>query len=39
VSEEEIFAFARQHHGLESMSQVKYAVLEKSGGITIVPRG
>jgi uncharacterized membrane protein YcaP (DUF421 family) len=38
VAEEEILMFARQAHGLESMSQVKYAVLEKSGGITIVPK-
>lgn len=38
VTEEEILTFARKAHGLESMAQVKYAVLEKSGGITIVPR-
>jgi uncharacterized membrane protein YcaP (DUF421 family) len=38
VSEEEILTFARRAHGVESMDQVKYAVLEKSGGISIVPR-
>ncbi|HJR38134.1 MAG TPA: YetF domain-containing protein [Nocardioidaceae bacterium] len=38
INEEEILTSARQAHGLESMDQVKYAVLEKSGGITIVPR-
>ena len=38
INEEEILTFARQAHGLESMDQVKYAVLEKDGGITIVPR-
>jgi len=38
IDEEEILTFARQAHGLESMDQVKYAVLEKDGGITIVPR-
>lgn len=38
IDEEEILTSARQAHGLESMDQVKYAVLEKSGGITIVPR-
>ncbi len=38
MTEEEILTFARQAHGLESMDQVKYAVLEKSGGVTIVPR-
>lgn len=39
INEEEILTFARQAHGVESMDQVKYAVLEKDGGITIVPRG
>jgi uncharacterized membrane protein YcaP (DUF421 family) len=38
IDEEEILTFARQAHGVESMDQVKYAVLEKDGGITIVPR-
>lgn len=38
INEEEILTFARQAHGLESMDQIKYAVLEKSGGVTIVPR-
>jgi uncharacterized membrane protein YcaP (DUF421 family) len=38
IAEEEILTSARQAHGLESMDQIKYAVLEKSGGITIVPR-
>ena len=37
IDEEEILTFARQAHGLESMDQVKYAVLEKDGGITVVP--
>ncbi|WP_435769605.1 DUF421 domain-containing protein [Nocardioides sp. SYSU DS0651] len=39
VDEEEILASARSAHGLDSMDQVKYAVLEKNGGISIVPRG
>jgi len=38
IDEDEILTFARQAHGLESMDQVKYAVLEKDGGITVVPR-
>jgi uncharacterized membrane protein YcaP (DUF421 family) len=38
VTEEEILTFARRDHGVESLRQVKYAVLEKSGGITIVPQ-
>jgi uncharacterized membrane protein YcaP (DUF421 family) len=38
IDEEEILTSARQAHGLERLDQVKYAVLEKNGGITIVPR-
>lgn len=38
VSEDDILTFARQGQGLESMQQVKYAILEKDGGISIVPR-
>lgn len=38
VDEAEILHSARQLHGLERMDQVKYAVLETSGGISIVPR-
>jgi uncharacterized membrane protein YcaP (DUF421 family) len=38
VDEREINAAARHHHGLESLDDVKYAVLEKDGSISIVPR-
>jgi uncharacterized membrane protein YcaP (DUF421 family) len=38
VDEQEISAAARQHHGLEGLEDVKYAVLEKDGSISIVPR-
>lgn len=38
IGEEEILEAARQTHGLESMSQVKYAVLENNGTISIIPR-
>jgi uncharacterized membrane protein YcaP (DUF421 family) len=38
ITEGEILDAARQAHGLERLDQVKYAVLEKSGGISIVPR-
>ena len=38
VDKAEILHSARQSHGLEHMDQVKYAVLETSGGISIVPR-
>ena len=38
VSEDDILEQARIAHGLESMDQIKYAVLERTGGISIVPR-
>jgi uncharacterized membrane protein YcaP (DUF421 family) len=38
VDEEDILSSARQLHGLERMEQVKYAVLERNGHITIVPK-
>ena len=38
VDEADILESARTIHGLERMEQVKYAVLEKSGEISIVPR-
>lgn len=38
VGPEEILTSARLAHGLERLDQVKYAVLEKDGGISIVPR-
>ena len=37
VTEEEILEAAREKHGLERLDQVKYAVLEISGDITIIP--
>ena len=33
-----ITAAARENHGLERLDQIKYAVLERSGGISIIPR-
>jgi uncharacterized membrane protein YcaP (DUF421 family) len=38
LTEEEILTAARQNHGLESMAQVKYAILETSGEISIIPQ-
>ena len=35
---EDILAAARERNGLERLDQIKYAVLERSGGISIVPR-
>jgi uncharacterized membrane protein YcaP (DUF421 family) len=35
---DDILTAARQHHGLERLDQIKFAVLERSGGISIIPR-
>ena len=37
VTEEDILESARMKHGIERMDQIKYAVLEKSGDISIIP--
>lgn len=34
----DVLAAARELQGLERMEQIKYAVLERSGGISIIPR-
>ena len=39
VEEDDVLEAARQLQGLERMDQIKYAVLEKSGGISIIPKG
>ncbi|MEP0871857.1 DUF421 domain-containing protein [Trichocoleus desertorum AS-A10] len=38
VDVDDILAAARELHGLERMDQIKYAVLERSGGISIIPK-
>lgn len=38
VDEYDILQAARQNHGLERMDQIKYAVLEIDGKISIIPR-
>jgi uncharacterized membrane protein YcaP (DUF421 family) len=38
ITEGEILGAAREAHGLESLDQIKYAVVEQNGRITIVPR-
>jgi uncharacterized membrane protein YcaP (DUF421 family) len=38
VGEDDILAAARQTQGLARMDQIKYAVLEQTGGISIVPK-
>jgi len=39
VDEEDVLAAARERQGLERLEQIKYAVLERSGGISVVPWG
>ena len=38
VDEADILNAARECQGLERLEQIKYAVLERSGGITIIPK-
>jgi uncharacterized membrane protein YcaP (DUF421 family) len=38
VDVHDVLAAARERHGLERLDQIKYAVLERSGGISIVPK-
>jgi uncharacterized membrane protein YcaP (DUF421 family) len=38
VDESDILAAARELQGLERLDQIKYAVLERHGGITIIPK-
>lgn len=37
IDKQEILVAARELHGLERIEQIKFAVLERSGGISIVP--
>ena len=37
VTLSEILAAGREHHGLERLDQFKFAILERHGGITVVP--
>jgi uncharacterized membrane protein YcaP (DUF421 family) len=37
VEEDDILSKARELQGLERLDQIKYAILERSGGITIIP--
>ena len=34
----DVLASARERHGLSRLDQIKYAVLERSGGISILPK-
>lgn len=37
ISVEDVLAAARQHQGLLDLSDIEYAVLERTGGISIIP--
>jgi uncharacterized membrane protein YcaP (DUF421 family) len=37
LDEDDILTAAREAHGIERLDQIKYAVVERSGGISIVP--
>jgi uncharacterized membrane protein YcaP (DUF421 family) len=39
VDEEDILSAARELRGVQRLDQIKYAVLERHGGITIIPKG
>jgi uncharacterized membrane protein YcaP (DUF421 family) len=38
LTEDDIVTAGREAHGLERLEQVKWAVLESSGGISVIPR-
>ncbi len=38
VDESDVLQAARERHGLERMDQIRFAVLERDGAISIVPR-
>jgi uncharacterized membrane protein YcaP (DUF421 family) len=37
IDENDVLDAAREHHGLEKLEQIKYAVLERNGKISIIP--
>ena len=39
LDEEDVLEAARNKHGLERMDQIKFAVVEKNGDISIIPAG
>lgn len=38
IDEGDVMQQARKLQGIERMDQIKYAIMEKSGGITIIPK-
>lgn len=39
VDVDDVLEAGRMLHGLERLDQVEYAVVERSGGISVIPRG
>jgi uncharacterized membrane protein YcaP (DUF421 family) len=39
IGEEDVLAAARTHRGLERMEQIRLAVLERTGAISVIPQG
>ena len=37
IGEEDVLAAARMHQGLERMDQIRLAVLERTGHISVIP--
>lgn len=38
VDEEDILCAAREHQGLQNLEEIKYAIVERDGQITIIPK-
>lgn len=38
VSEEDVLTAAREKHGIDTLGQIRHAVVEESGGISIMPK-
>lgn len=38
VDEADLMVFARESQGLERLDQIKFAVMEKNGGVSIIPK-
>jgi uncharacterized membrane protein YcaP (DUF421 family) len=38
IDKADVLSMARESNGLERLDQIKYAVLERSGKITIIPQ-
>ena len=38
VDEEDVLEAARRYHGIQRLDQIKFAILEKNGGISVIPK-